>query len=50
MYRYYKYYIYFNISLLNHCTQAARWSTLVIKVVVMFVGVCISRCLKQVLA
>ena len=33
--------------LLSSCTQAARWSTSVIKVGVVYIGVHILRCLKQ---
>ena len=36
--------------LLNSCTQAASWSTLVIKVDLVCVGICILRCLKEELA
>ena len=43
----YSHYFHFNI---HSCTQAARWSALVIKVGVVFVCVCILRCLKEELA
>ena len=36
--------------LLNSCTQATRWSTLVTKVGVVCVGVVVLRCLKEELA
>ena len=33
--------------LLNSCTQAARWSASAIKMGVVCMGVCVSRCLKE---